>query len=233
MATNCSKCGAPLPEGAQVCPACGEAANVPPPPPQAPEVPNANQGPAVPPPPQPQPQPEPQPQPQPQQGAYQQAGPQQQPYGGPMPNGKRPFNDAFCDVNGNAKPEDFQAIINNAKYCLQHFADFNGRARRKEFWYFSLAWFAIGIAFNILSIIPYLGILFSIVYMLLGLAVIVPSLAVGARRLSDTGRNPLLLLLMLIPIVGVIILIVWWCEDSKREPNEQGPSPKYQPQAFA
>ena len=146
---------------------------------------------------------------------------------------KRPFNDAFCDVKGNAKPEDFQAIINNAKYCLQHFADFNGRARRKEFWYFSLAWFVIGIAFNVLSFIPYLGILFSIVYMLLGLAVIVPSLAVGARRLSDTGRNPLLLLLMLIPIVGAIILIVWWCEDSKREPNEQGPSPKYDPQAFA
>ena len=224
MATICSQCGAPLPEGAQVCPVCGKPANVPPPPPQAPEVPNVNQGAAPPPPPQPQPQ---------QNAGYQQAGPQQASYGYQQPNMKRPFNDAFCDVNGNAKPEDFQAIINNAKYCLQHFADFNGRARRKEFWYFSLAWFAIGIAFNILSIIPYLGILFSIVYMLLGLAVIVPSLAVGARRLSDTGRNPLLLLLMLIPIVGAIILIVWWCEDSKREPNEQGPSPKYDPQAFA
>ena len=146
---------------------------------------------------------------------------------------KRPFNDAFCDVNGNAKPEDFQAIINNYKYVLQHFADFSGRARRKEYWYFCLVNFVIGIAFTILGNIPYLGMVFSIVYWLFCIAVMVPSLAVGARRLSDTGRNPLLLLLMLIPLVGTIILIVWWCEDSKREPNEQGPSPKYQPQAFA
>lgn len=224
MATICSQCGAPLPEGAQVCPVCGKPANVPPPPPQAPEVPNVNQGAAPPPPPQPQPQ---------QNAGYQQAGPQQASYGYQQPNMKRPFNDAFCDVNGKNKPEDFQAIINNYKYVLQHFADFSGRARRKEFWYFCLVNFVIGIAFTILGNIPYLGMVFSIVYWLFCIAVMVPSLAVGARRLSDTGRNPLLLLLMLIPIVGAIILIVWWCEDSKREPNEQGPSPKYQPQAFA
>ena len=55
---------------------------------------------------------------------------------------------------------------------------------------------------------------------------IIPSLAAGARRLHDTGRSGWLQLLMLIPCIGSIILIIWWCEDSKGD-NEYGPSPKY------
>ncbi len=98
------------------------------------------------------------------------------------------------------------------KICFSKYADFEGRARRSEYWWWSL--------FTILvSMVPYIGWIASIVFF-------IPSLAVGARRLHDTGRSGWLQLLMLIPCIGSIILIIWWCEDSKGD-NEYGPSPKY------
>lgn len=98
------------------------------------------------------------------------------------------------------------------KICFNKYADFNGRARRSEFWWFYLFTFIVGL-------IPYLGYVASI-------ALLIPSLAVGARRLHDTGRSGWWQLLALIPCIGAIILIIWWCEDSKGD-NEHGPSPKY------
>ena len=57
------------------------------------------------------------------------------------------------------------------------------------------------------------------------LALLVPSLAVGVRRLHDTGRSGWWWLIVLIPIVGAILLTVWWAGDSKPA-NQYGPSPK-------
>jgi len=94
------------------------------------------------------------------------------------------------------------------KTCFSKYATFEGRARRSEFWWFYLAAF-IG------SFIPYLGVIWS-------LGVIIPILAAGARRLHDTGRSALNLLWMLLPVVGTILLIVWWAQDSKPGANEYG-----------
>ena len=58
------------------------------------------------------------------------------------------------------------------------------------------------------------------------LAVLIPGLAVGVRRLHDTGRSGWWLLLALIPIIGAIILIVYFAQDSQPESNEYGPNPK-------
>lgn len=112
---------------------------------------------------------------------------------------------------------------------LKRYAQFSGRARRKEFWMFVLFNTIISI---ILSIIDRLigtdynngssGILQSIY----SLAVLVPSLAVGARRLHDTGRTAWLLLLYLIPCIGWIILIVFWAQEGNPGPNQHGPDPK-------
>jgi uncharacterized membrane protein YhaH (DUF805 family) len=55
-----------------------------------------------------------------------------------------------------------------------------------------------------------------------------PSVAVGVRRLHDTGRSGWWLLIGLIPLVGAVVLIVFFCTDSERGPNRWGPSPKYQ-----
>ena len=61
---------------------------------------------------------------------------------------------------------------------------------------------------------------------LLGLALFVPSLAVGARRLHDTGKSGWLQLLHLIPILGTIVLIVFWIQDGNTGDNKYGSTPE-------
>ena len=105
---------------------------------------------------------------------------------------------------------------------LKKYAVFEGRARREEFWMFTLVNFIVTIVLNVvLSMIglPILAVIYS-------LAVLVPSLAVGARRLHDTNRSGWLLLIGLIPLVGIIVLIVFWVQDSQPGPNQYGPNPK-------
>lgn len=115
-------------------------------------------------------------------------------------------------------------VENWKKVVLENYANFDGRARRQEFWYYALAGLIIGVGFNILGQISSI---FSILSVLYGLAVLVPGIAVSVRRLHDIGKPGILLLLILIPCVGFIILIVWAAQDSQRGPNEYGPSPKY------
>src|SRR5918997_5258296 len=99
---------------------------------------------------------------------------------------------------------------------LKQYADFNGRARRTEFWMFVLFNFIASIVLNLVDVLigtanfastgtgfAMTGGLLSSIY---ALAVLIPSLAVGARRLHDTGRSGWWQLLALIPIVGIIIL---------------------------
>ncbi len=64
---------------------------------------------------------------------------------------------------------------------------------------------------------------------LYSLAVLLPGIAVAARRLHDTGRSGWLLLLALIPLIGAIILIVFYVQDSKPGPNKYGANPKEEP----
>ena len=115
------------------------------------------------------------------------------------------------------------------KTCLQRkYATFNGRARRSEYWFFVLFTALVGIVAGILDSIlgwrngsygtgPIQGIL--------QLALLVPTLAVGARRLHDTGRSGWWQLISLIPLVGWIILIVFYVQDSQQD-NKYGPNPK-------
>lgn len=107
---------------------------------------------------------------------------------------------------------------------LSQYAGFSGRARRSEYWFWTLATVLASIVAGIIDAI--IGA--QIVQLLLGLAVLVPGIAVGARRLHDTGRSGWWQLLGIIPIVGWIILIVWFASDSHPD-NEYGPSPKGAP----
>jgi uncharacterized membrane protein YhaH (DUF805 family) len=114
--------------------------------------------------------------------------------------------------------------------CLQRkYVDFTGRARRSEYWFFFLFTAIAGLVGAILDAI--FGIR-SDVYSgtgpiegLIHLALLLPSLAVGARRLHDTGRSGWWLLIGLIPVVGWIILIVFFVQDSQPD-NKYGPNPK-------
>jgi uncharacterized membrane protein YhaH (DUF805 family) len=104
---------------------------------------------------------------------------------------------------------------------LSQYANFSGRARRSEYWFWTLAVVIVSIVAGILDAILGIKILQYVVL----LATLVPGLAVGARRLHDTGRSGWLLLLGIIPLVGAIILIVWFVGDSHPD-NEYGPNPK-------
>ena len=114
-------------------------------------------------------------------------------------------------------------------YCLQHYADFTGRARRSEYRYFVLFNFIVSILIGLsLGVIAGLLNVPALVYLayLWSLAVFIPSLAVSVRRLHDIGRSGWWLLLSLIPLVGAIILIIWHCTDSQPGANQYGPNPK-------
>lgn len=103
-----------------------------------------------------------------------------------------------------------------------HYADFAGRARRREFWMFMLINFVISFVLGLVLGLAHLGPL-SNLYLL---AVLVPSLALGARRLHDTGRSGWWQLLSFIPVIGLIILIIWCATDSQPGANKYGPNPK-------
>jgi uncharacterized membrane protein YhaH (DUF805 family) len=112
------------------------------------------------------------------------------------------------------------------------YAQFDGRARRAEFWWFSLVNMGFIFTIAILAVVlasasetlAGIGALTYLVYML---AMIVPSLAVAVRRLHDTGKSGAMYLLILIPLVGSIILLVFFATDGDRMANKYGPSPKY------
>lgn len=112
---------------------------------------------------------------------------------------------------------------------LKNYATFTGRARRKEYWMFTLFNF---IAVVILSILDgVLGLVsyetgFGVLSGLYSLAVLLPSLAVLVRRLHDTDRSGWWVLISLVPLVGVIVLFVFTCLDSKAGDNKFGAYPK-------
>lgn len=120
-------------------------------------------------------------------------------------------------------------IILYTKRCItEKFADFTGRARREEFWYFYLATCVFYAVVGILGRIPYVGMVISLIGGLAGLALIVPTLAAGARRLHDTGRSGWFQLISLVPFVGTIILIVFWAQEGVAGSNKWGNNPKTQ-----
>lgn len=106
--------------------------------------------------------------------------------------------------------------------CLRQYADFQGRARRKEYWMFVLF---NAIAGAIAATIDFI-IGFSIVSTIYSLAVLVPCLAVTARRLHDMGKSGWLMLVALIPVIGAIWLLVLLVTDSQAGENQWGQNPK-------
>jgi uncharacterized membrane protein YhaH (DUF805 family) len=111
--------------------------------------------------------------------------------------------------------------------CLTQFATFSGRARRSEFWWFYLFTVlaqAVGAVLDAIVGTDFTagsGLFQGIV----GLALLLPMLAVSVRRLHDTSRSGWWILIGLVPIVGWIVLLVFYVQDSHPD-NQHGPSPK-------
>jgi uncharacterized membrane protein YhaH (DUF805 family) len=85
----------------------------------------------------------------------------------------------------------------------------------------------------VLAGLGYVSNAFNVLSYIYALAVLVPSFAVGWRRLHDTGRSGWWMLIGLIPLVGAIILIVFFLQDSAPGDNQYGPNPKLAPQVGA
>ena len=111
--------------------------------------------------------------------------------------------------------------------AFRKYAVFQGRSRRKEYWYFVLFTFIIGVCLEVLDFVFFknLFVPFAIIY---DLAVFIPSLAVTVRRLHDIGKSGWWYLIFLIPIIGAILWIVYLATDSIPGDNQYGTNPKNQ-----
>jgi uncharacterized membrane protein YhaH (DUF805 family) len=105
------------------------------------------------------------------------------------------------------------------RVVLERYAQFTGRAGRAEFWWYFLANLIIYLVLNVLIAISSI---FWVLYVIYALGVLIPGIAVGIRRLHDTDKTGWWLLIGLIPIVGIIVLIVFWATDGMKGPNRYG-----------
>lgn len=128
-----------------------------------------------------------------------------------------PQNQAKQGYVYTGEPKPSVGIVEATKLYFTRFTDFKGRSRRSEYWWASLA----------------IGIIGSIVGAILGdlswiwtLVTMIPGLALCIRRLHDIGKSGWWYLFIFLPLVGQILLIIWFCKDST-EDNQWGPNPKY------
>ncbi|SCE80988.1 DUF805 domain-containing protein [Micromonospora mirobrigensis] len=121
--------------------------------------------------------------------------------------------------------------VDAVKSVFAKYATFGGRARRSEYWWFALFSWVVSILASVLdgafgtrmgSGPSSLGIIGLIVT----LALLLPSLAVGVRRLHDTNRSGWWLLIVLVPLVGAIVLLVFFVMEGTRGENRFGADPK-------
>lgn len=102
------------------------------------------------------------------------------------------------------------------KICFAKYADFTGRASRAEFWWFAL--------FLFMGDLVSMAIM-NLLWVIFVLAMLLPRLAVGVRRLHDIDRSGWWLLIAFVPLVGWIVLLVWYCQKSDPGDNRFGPAP--------
>ena len=121
---------------------------------------------------------------------------------------------------------DFNQIFTYAVECVtKNYANFNGRARRTEYWSFTICSSLIS---GLISMIYRAtgSEVVSILSIIVSLALLVPGIAVAWRRLHDTGRQGAWYFIGLIPVVGWIVLIYWFCQEGVTGENEYGPDPR-------
>ena len=154
-------------------------------------------------------------------------------------------NDSRCTEHASWIPETLKILAETAephdKYekeifmewflkALRQYSDFEGRARRKEYWMYTLFYliFALGaivLDFILGSASDDFG--YGLFYVLYVLAMLIPTLAVSVRRLHDVGKSGWMVLVGLIPIIGTIWLLVLFVSDSDPGVNQYGANPKH------
>ena len=115
------------------------------------------------------------------------------------------------------------------------YADFNGRATRSDYWYFVLFTVIISIVLNLIdtyAINPLLGmtpeeaVKGGLLSGIFALALFIPQLGLGVRRLHDIGKSGWWYFIILVPILGILVLLFFFVTDSQVRKNQYGPNPK-------
>ena len=131
--------------------------------------------------------------------------------------GARQVDGGYVTYTQSREPKPSVNFIDAIKMFFTKYADFNTRSRRSEYWWaFLFCALASSLAAGILKDYAWIW----------SLVVLIPTIAISVRRLHDIGKAGTWYLLNLIPVVGSIILLVWYCQDSTGD-NQWGPSPKY------
>lgn len=128
------------------------------------------------------------------------------------------------------------SFIESIKTVLSKYVDFTGRARRSEYWWFVLFFMignlVLGMVDSFLfgtTVVTDTSVSAStdtpILSGIFGLAMLLPSIAVGVRRLHDIDKSGWWLLVSFIPLIGAIVLIVWFATGGTRGPNRFGADP--------
>ncbi len=118
---------------------------------------------------------------------------------------------------------------------LKQYADFEGRARRKEYWIFALFNMIFGITAIVLDMLLEISFTesgYGPIYLLYMLAMLIPGLAVAVRRLHDVGKSGAMILVGFIPFAGAIWLLILFMRDSNPGENQYGPNPKEEEEFF-
>jgi uncharacterized membrane protein YhaH (DUF805 family) len=119
---------------------------------------------------------------------------------------------------------DANGIIGNFRSIVtEHYVDFQGRARRAQYWYYMLVYMVI---FIVLAIIQQVIGMRGLLTGLLGLALLLHSLGLAFRRIHDTDRSAWWLLIGLIPIIGALVLIYFFIQPGTSGSNTYGADPK-------
>lgn len=106
---------------------------------------------------------------------------------------------------------------------VERYADFQGRSPRSELWWFVLFYAIVGLVIGAISTVS--DVLGGVLNLVVSLGLLVPSIAVSIRRLHDTDRTGWWILLGLIPVIGTIILIVFYVQRGTDGDNRFGPDP--------
>lgn len=113
--------------------------------------------------------------------------------------------------------------------ALRQYADFSGRARRKEYWMytlFAMLTYLVALGLDTSMDLGIGGLPYGPFYLITALALLIPGLAVSVRRMHDLGKSGWMLLIALIPLVGSIWLLVLLASNGQPHDNNYGSDPK-------
>jgi uncharacterized membrane protein YhaH (DUF805 family) len=123
---------------------------------------------------------------------------------------------------GTAAAAQAPGFVDAIKICFAKYATFRGRATRPEYWWFYLAIILVSVLLTIIDVVIFGPNALGLLSLAWSLAVFLPSIAAGVRRLHDTDRSGWWFLIILVPLVGIIVLIVFLAQRGTPGPNRFG-----------